>query len=200
MLGQVATGQGDHRQALEFLTESRGLALELENTVHLAQSLLGLGVVLSFQGDYAQAMALCTESLELAQECGNTLLMAWTFKHLGNLAQRQGNARQARSWLANSLALFLDAGDTVGVMAYLEGMAEIAGLEGQPERIVRLFGAAAPLHARFGVSSYPAEQDAYDQQLLAARAQLGEGAYAVAWNSGQAMSVEQAVEEALRTA
>jgi tetratricopeptide (TPR) repeat protein len=156
-------------------------------------------VVLSLQGDYAQAIALCSESLTLAQECGNTLLTAWTFKHLGNLAQRQGDAGQARALFANSLALFQDAGEMVGIMTYLEGMAEVAGLEGQPERLVRLFGAAAPLHARFGVSPYPAEQAAYEQQLSAARAQLGEGAYVLAWDAGRAMTVEQAVTETLLT-
>ena len=58
-------------------------------------------------------------------------------------------------------------------------------------------GAVVPLHARFGVSSFPAEQTAYERQLLAARAQLGEEAYAVAWAAGQALTLEQAIAEAL---
>jgi hypothetical protein len=87
----------------------------------------------------------------------------------------------------------------MGIMAYLEGMAEVAGLEGQPERLVRLFGAVAALHTRFGGSPYPAEQVAYERQLLAACAQLGEDAYAVAWAAGQAMTIEQAIAEALQT-
>jgi tetratricopeptide (TPR) repeat protein len=156
-------------------------------------------VVLSLEGDYAQAIELCTESLALAQECGNTLLKAWTFKHLGNLAQRQGDAGQARELLVNSLALFQDAGDMVGIMAYLEGMAEVAGLEGEPERLVQLFGAVVSLHISLGVSPYPAEQAAYEHQLLAAHAQLGESAYALAWDAGRAMTVEQAVAETLQT-
>jgi hypothetical protein len=55
----------------------------------------------------------------------------------------------------------------------------------------------APLHTSLGVSPYPAEQAAYEHQLMAARAQLGEGAYALAWNAGRAMTVEQAIAEAL---
>jgi hypothetical protein len=76
-------------------------------------------------------------------------------------------------------------------------MAEVAWLERQPERLVQLFGAVVPLHTSLGVSSYPGEQAAYEQQLLAARAQLGEGAYALAWDAGRAMTVEQAVAESL---
>ena len=93
--------------------------------------------------------------------------------------------------------MFQEYGDMIGIVSYLEGMAEVAGIDGQPERLVRLFGAVAPLQTRFGVLPYPAEQVAYERQLLAARAQLGEGAYDVAWAAGQAMTLEQAISYAL---
>ena len=85
----------------------------------------------------------------------------------------------------------------IGIVSYLNGMAEIAGVEGQPERLVRLFGAVTPLHGRYGVSLYPAERAAYERQLSAARVQLGEDAYAAAWAEGQALTLEQAIAEAL---
>ncbi len=196
-LGSTATAQGDYRQALELVEESRALFEELGDTLHIAMTLLRLGVVLSLQGDYVRAVALCEEGLALAQERDNPLLIAWAFKELGKLAQRQGDAGQAHALLAKSLALFQELRYMMGIAEYLEGMAEVAGLDGQPERLVRLFGAVMPLHTRLGVSLFPAEQAAYERQLLAARAQLGEGAYAVAWAAGQAMTVEQAIDEAL---
>jgi len=93
--------------------------------------------------------------------------------------------------------MFQEASDMTGITVYLERMAEVAGLEGQPERLVRLFGAAMSLHTKLGDAPYQAEPDAYERKLLAARAQLGEGAYDLAWAAGQAMTVEQAISYAL---
>jgi predicted ATPase/class 3 adenylate cyclase/DNA-binding XRE family transcriptional regulator len=197
LLGFMATAQGHYRQVLEFLEESRALFQELGDMGAIAVTLIRLGEVMSLQGDYARAVALCQESLTLAQERDDTLLVGWAFYALGTLAQRQAEPGQARAWLAKSLPVFQEAGDTIGIAAYLESMAEVVGLEGQPERLVRLFGAVASLRIRFGGAPYSAEQAAYQRLLLAARGQLGEGAYAVAWAAGQALTLEQAIAEAL---
>jgi hypothetical protein len=93
--------------------------------------------------------------------------------------------------------VFQEAGDMIGIAAYLESMAEVVGLEGQPERLVRLFGAVASLRIRFGGAPYSAEQVTHDRQLLAACAQLDEATYAAAWAEGQAMMLEQAIAYAL---
>jgi predicted ATPase/DNA-binding XRE family transcriptional regulator len=197
LLGFMATAQGHYRQALEFLEESRALFQELGDMGAIAVTFIRLGEVMSLQGDYARAVALCQESLTLAQERDDTLLVGWAFYALGTLAQRQAEPGQARAWLAKSLPVFQEAGDTMGIAAYLESMAEVVGLEGQPERLVRLFGAVASLRIRFGGAPYSAEQAAYQRLLLATRGQLGEGAYAVAWAAGQALTLEQAIDEAL---
>jgi predicted ATPase/class 3 adenylate cyclase/DNA-binding XRE family transcriptional regulator len=197
ILGFTATAQGDYRQAREFLEESRALFQELGNMEAIAITLLRLGVGLFLQGDYVRAAELYQESLTIGREQGYALLVGWVFFYLGALVLRQGDAGQARALLAKSLPVFQEYGDTIGIVSYLEGMAEVAGLEGQPARLVQLFGAAVPLHARFGVSSYPAEQVTHDRQLLAACAQLDEATYAAAWAEGQAMTLEQAIAYAL---
>jgi hypothetical protein len=146
--------------------------------------------------DYARAAELYQENLTIGREQGHALLVGWAFFYLRALGLRQGDAGQARTLLAKSLPVFQEYEVTISIVGCLEGMAEVAGLEGQPARLVRLFGAAVPLHARFGVSLYPAEQAAYERQLLAARAKIGEAAYHLAWAAGQALTLEQAITEA----
>ncbi len=194
-LGHAATTQGHYRQAQELLEKSRALSQELGDTMAIAVTLIFLGDVMSLQGDYARAVALCQECLALARERDHTLMVGWAFYALGTLAQRQGDAGQARALLANSLPVFQEAGDMEGITVYLERMAEVAGIEGQPERLVRLFGAAMSLHSRLGHTG--TEQAMYGRQLLAARAQLDKGAYDVAWAEGRAMPREQAISYAL---
>ncbi|HJZ48754.1 MAG TPA: hypothetical protein VKE41_16365, partial [Roseiflexaceae bacterium] len=73
----------------------------------------------------------------------------------------------------------------------------VTGSEGQPAQVVRLFGAATRLRDATGSPPLPDEHIAYDRLLAAAREQLGEDAFAAAWAAGRAMTLEQAIAEAL---
>jgi hypothetical protein len=70
------------------------------------------------------------------------------------------------------------------------------GALGQPERLVRLFGAVATLYTRLGGSPWSANKVAMSTSCWQ-RAQLGEDAYVVAWAAGQSLTLEQAIAEAL---
>ena len=62
---------------------------------------------------------------------------------------------------------------------------------------VRLFGAAATVRDSIGHPPYPDEQHEYDRLLTAAREQLGDDAFVAAWAAGRALTLEQAIAEAL---
>jgi hypothetical protein len=53
------------------------------------------------------------------------------------------------------------------------------------------------LRTRLGTLPYPAQQAAYDRQLVAARDRLGADAFDAAWAAGRALTLEQAIAEAL---
>jgi tetratricopeptide (TPR) repeat protein len=198
-LGHAKKKQGDHEQATALDEESLTLFRELGDNPGITWLLIQLGECAYFQGDYEQAEALIEESLVLSREQEDKLWLAWGLQLLGNLAQRQGDAGQAKVLLAESLALFEESGNLVGVTAYLEGMAEVATLQEQLARMVVLFGAAATLRTRLGTLPYPAEQAAYDRQLVRARDRLGADAFDASWAEGRAMTLEQAIAYALGT-
>jgi hypothetical protein len=62
---------------------------------------------------------------------------------------------------------------------------------------VRLFGAADALRKALGTALVPGELETHDSQLGQARALLGKDAFAAAWAEGRALTVEQAIAEAL---
>ena len=76
------------------------------------------------------------------------------------------------------------------------GLAGVAGAQGQPERAARLFGATEALHNTTGLQLEPVDQIQQDRNIAVARAQLDAATFAAAWAEGQAMSLEQAIEEA----
>src|SRR5262245_15581222 len=61
-------------------------------------------------------------------------------------------------------------------------------------------GAAAALREAIGVPLRPTDRAVHDRGLAAARAGLGEAAFAIAWAAGRAMPLEQAVADALEEA
>jgi hypothetical protein len=72
------------------------------------------------------------------------------------------------------------------------------------ERAARLFGAAAALRTTLGDAASrgwnfqlaPASRDAYEREVAATRAALGEEAFAAAWADGQRRPLELAIAEA----
>src|SRR5207244_3912656 len=75
----------------------------------------------------------------------------------------------------------------------LAGLGGLAISHGQPERAARLF-AVVDLHWD-GITQPPLGSRAdFNGDIAAARAQLGEAAFAVAWAEGKAMSFEQAID------
>ncbi|MFL5734319.1 MAG: hypothetical protein ACJ78Q_14120, partial [Chloroflexia bacterium] len=74
------------------------------------------------------------------------------------------------------------------------------GPAAQPEkalRAARLFGVSDALRAASGAPMWPAERADYERNVAIARAQLDKQTWEKAWQEGQAMSMEQAIEYAL---
>ena len=63
---------------------------------------------------------------------------------------------------------------------------------------MRLWRAAQALKAQIGAPLPPTDQDEVDQQVAVAREWLGEAEWTAAWEEGRAMTMEQAVADALQ--
>ena len=75
----------------------------------------------------------------------------------------------------------------------------MAGLVGsvQPTGAVRLFGAAEAVRESVGIPLPLIQRTAYERDLAAVRAQLDQVTWEAAWAAGRALSLEQAIAEAL---
>jgi hypothetical protein len=81
----------------------------------------------------------------------------------------------------------------------LVGLGGVAGAVGQGECGARLLSAAESLYDTIGLS-WPEARADFERYMAAARAQLDEATFAAAWAEGRALSLEQAVTEALNVA
>jgi hypothetical protein len=73
----------------------------------------------------------------------------------------------------------------------LEGLARVVAVRGEVSWAARLWGAVQTLRETVGAPIPPVERPAYESGVTAARAQLGEQAFAAAWAEGRTMTPEQ---------
>src|SRR5262249_47170936 len=138
------------------------------------------------------------ECLPVWQELRFQVQLAWTLHGIGYVAYRQGDFPAARSRLAESLTLFRQMEYSGGLLLTIERLGGLALARGQLQRAGRLFAAAASQRAATGARTALAPPPEYDRDVAAIRAGLTGEAFEAAWAEGQVMTLQQAIEYALR--
>jgi non-specific serine/threonine protein kinase len=116
---------------------------------------------------------------------------------LGMRVLEQGEPQRATRLLSEALQISYVTGDKLCAIIALLNMGRTAAMQGQRERAVRLMASGTALACALDYSIPPAYRSLYDRCLKATRDQLGEATFTRAWNEGQSMSYEDAVESAL---
>lgn len=86
-----------------------------------------------------------------------------------------------------------EIGDRELAATSLEGLASVAGVQGELTWAVRLWGTAEALREAIGAPLPPIDRADYEQAVATARDHLGAETFASAWVQGRTMTVEQAL-------
>lgn len=196
-LGWAALLRDELRRAAGMTQESLTLQRELNHEVGVARSLTVLALLANVRGDYEAAMALHEEGLGLAREARDTsgiFLSLWP----GALAALgQGDHRRAKELYEEGLGSSWRLKMVHPTASHLQIAASVAGLQGQPVRSARLWGAAEASLASVGLELAPLERRFYEPYIAAVRSRLGAVAFEEAWAEGRKMTIDEAVEYAL---
>jgi tetratricopeptide (TPR) repeat protein len=201
-LGLMSHLKGDRGAAKALFEESLAIGERAGDAWAVGQALYWLGYAALAEGAYADARARLERALTVRREAGLMFGVEVSLTALGVIATRLGQHAEARSLLVEGLAIARDVGHEWGVAQSLDAWAALALARGRPERAARLLGAAAAVREAAGTRRSPSWYDNWrlDRDIAAARATLGEEAYAAAWAGGRAMTVHQAVAYALDAA
>ncbi|HLW46283.1 MAG TPA: tetratricopeptide repeat protein [bacterium] len=167
-----------------------------------ADSLLGLGIVARYRDDHARARRLLEDSLDAFRTAGDIDGAAAALHQLGLLAQTENDFDREGELLRESLASRRARGDRLGVAECVEAMVVVAHRRGAFERSAQLAGLAASLRGQIGAPRWAIDRAAYDHEVAALRASMGEHAFAAACAAGTALSpadAEQAFVQLVRT-
>jgi len=199
-LGDVAVMQGDSAEAGRMLQEALAFHRGKEDWGGVAWTLNHLGHVARMQGQYPAARQYYEESARLFFEPTDTatnINVAFDDYGLGETALAEDRAALALRHFREALRPFRFHDARLQMTWCLAGMAGVFFLEEEPQRAVRLWGAAEALHQSIGGREAPAAAGTRQRLMAAAREQLGDTAFDDAWAQGVTLTMDQAIAEAL---
>jgi predicted ATPase len=198
-LGMAAYFSGDGAAARTHYEESLRLFREQGDVFGMTWLMSALEVVDLPQGDQEAARSLYEQSLPLLRASKDRGRLGMMLTNMGEAWLHQsGGEQHAKALYQQGLHLWQDMQQVdsgLGIVRGLAGLAEVAAAQGQAERAGRLFGAAERLLP--AASNY---RDDVNRRVAEARAHLEATAFTAGWTAGQAMTVEQAVTDALQDA
>lgn len=180
-----------------LLEEQLVLARELGSANDMSSAHVHLGVTARYAGNLAQAQLLLAEGLRLGPEVEAGFWIALCRRYQADVLADQGEVAGAARIYRESLAVFRDVGTKWDCVACIEGLATVAGAQGNALRAVRLWSSAVAIREAMGAPLPPIDRPARDTALANLRAALGGPSFEALWSEGWALPLEQAIAEAL---
>jgi predicted ATPase/DNA-binding XRE family transcriptional regulator len=199
LMGFACILVGDIDRAEKVTREGLAILESMADRWASAHLYTHMAVISLRRGDLARAVEHAKAALARTRETGDRLATYVAQLILGQTAQAQGNHDDAIRQYKAGLMLAAEVTDRANAAFCVRGLAGVAVAMGQPERGACLFGAAEALLDATGNPAYAYIPDPilHERAAEAAREQLGELAWAAAWQRGRAMTLEQAVAESL---
>jgi predicted ATPase/class 3 adenylate cyclase/Tfp pilus assembly protein PilF len=199
-LGNTDLDLGDYAAARNRYDEGLKLFREIGDKWTEATLLVNMGNAVCAQGDLQSAEQLFEESLETFRVLGARQGMADALTGLASIAQQQGRYDQATSLFQESLAIYKELGTKLSIIESFERLAQVASRRGQVQLAAQLYSAADAHRQAIKSPLPPSEQAEYSDGLTHARSQADAAEWDDLWQSGQAMSLDEAADIALHMA
>ncbi|MEM8535433.1 MAG: tetratricopeptide repeat protein [Chloroflexota bacterium] len=200
-LGMVASNQGNYDRAIAYYNASLQYARTLQYTHGVAIVLNGLGVISWAKKDYHNAARYYTESLLLFQKLGHKTGESMARLNKGYALLHLGQMQQSVACFTDTLAAQDKNGEHQGITYQcLNGLARISCIYGEYILATRLFATVTHLLEKGSHKMTVLDQQDFDNSLALAKEQLHPEDFDAAWQSGYALSTEQAIAEALNVA
>jgi tetratricopeptide (TPR) repeat protein len=198
MMAQVEMILNHDMKAAEAY-EQRALALtrEISGTWTSLMMYFGIGRGAMFRGDYAVARERFAYCLPLFEEMQDEHRTNMIHSELAHMDRYEGKLQQAEETYRKTIVVWQKIGHRAAVAHQLECFAFLAKAHEEPERALRLLGAAEFLRERINIHMQPLERKEYERHVAELRAMIAEDEFRTLWADGRSMSMDEAVAFAL---
>ncbi|MCA1677574.1 MAG: tetratricopeptide repeat protein [Actinobacteria bacterium] len=196
-LAQVAAAQDDYGAARGFLDQALAAAppgVDIPDAV-----LRGMAELAWAGGDLPAARRLLEQALASARRTGGGEAVAGALYALAELSRTQDDLKAAAELHHEALEIRRQSGNVPGIVASIEAVAGVDPAAGRYEHAARLLGAAEALREANGYARPAPESSRYEAYVRLLRQRLGAERFDEAVTEGAALSIEEAVCEALRS-
>lgn len=198
VLGQCFMKVGNYEQARIYIEESVEIRRKMGLKHDMARTLLTLGHITRFQGNYLLACEQYQKSLTLFEALGEKWGIGYCMLNMGKIACIQANYASADLSYRAALKNFDEVGDRHGLAYTLESMGTLAGLQMQPQRAARLWGAHEALRQDLGTPLPAFENQQLGMAVANLKAHLSELGFSdadflVLWYEGRKMALKDVV-------
>lgn len=187
----------DVEQGISLCTQVLAQFRNLDDKPGLAFTLNVLGELARLQNDYSAAERYYEDSLSLVQKTGERQREAMLYNNLSFVAYRQKNYRLALELAQRALRLAQELKNDFRQSCFIATVAGPAAALGDPDRAARLLGASYARFEALGTNHAPVDQKEFNLIETAARNQLSDEEFLDAWQSGQTLTLREAVSLAL---
>ena len=192
ILGLTVLLNGDLESAQEFLDEAYEVNKQSNNRA-MEFVLTGKGILCMLRGEYEQARAFMQKNIDDLEKMGNRMGVLWGRARLGYVALREGNVAEAHRILSDTIENFHADQNKNGLAFALDKMASLYVVINKPEVAAHLIGWSDANRKEIGEPRPRIEQADLDQDIAALKAKIGADAYETAYNSGQGLTLQEAV-------
>jgi predicted ATPase/transcriptional regulator with XRE-family HTH domain/Tfp pilus assembly protein PilF len=191
-LGAIAWTRDEFTRARQWFAESLTLYREAGDKWGAAGALEGLGVSIRDSGDPSRATPLFEESLALFEETGDTKNVAVAHLNLAGAARYRGELDEASTQYKEALQGSQRVGDRARIIDGLAGLGDVLAAQGRYKMAARLLGAVNGLSGDGGPAG-SSDAATFAAAVATVGASMSKDAFASAWETGRALSIDEAV-------
>src|SRR5213080_3205376 len=180
-----------------LLLEALPLFRELGDQSSVGRTLWGLGNGYYFDRDYPTAKTTLEESHAVFRTIDDRFGLGWALHTHGLVSLKMGDIEAARKDFLEAIELFKEGGDVSGMVLQLDNLSQVIRAAGDPGTATRL-ASAARVHQRStgtGIGQLLSEQEG-----RTGREGLSPQDAERVWTEGQALTLDQALQEAVAAA
>jgi predicted ATPase/DNA-binding CsgD family transcriptional regulator len=175
----------------EAIAALKAIAKRVRSRRLEADALFYQGLLEAHGEDVEKACNLIAQSLAIYEADGASDEVATQHNALAWTLLRRRDLAQARAEIAKAIAIRLRLNEVADLGSSLEASAELAFGEGEPERAIRLIGAADALREKWGSAPPSLAVASRERWMPLAEKLLGKQARAL-WFEGRKLSLEEA--------
>jgi len=186
----------DFDRVEKYQEEAKNICLELHDEWEQARLFMHLAVTRVQKKEYDTALSLYYESFNLYKKLGDMLFQGVVKRLIGNLEIEQNNLTKGVETHREALRIARSVKNNLQIANNIFEIARAEKLRGNLSRALRLYIASKRFYEDTG-AWWSGDDAELGEALETARKELSEAEFQSAWEAGQQMTMEEAIELAL---